>query len=627
MRRRFVILADDQTTDENLTTDEVVKEDKPEKEGQENPKEKDNPQEEEEFVDPDAEKDEEKQDDQEETEGDEDLDAPDAATPAATPSPVDDVAAEEKPRHDLSVNSVDLVVNASNVIRAAKEVAERYVGEDAGDKSYLKKLWEESDAEGRRMGNIALELRVQGDRVCERIDDACNVSSASDVFCDDDGDEAPIGTMALESITLLLDHIAKRHNLQRGVLKGLATESALGLKTGSKRRRMAMEGFSSVVTSMVDSIARALRAVWRWICDFFGSTEERVKKTAAVAVSLGKRTRDLRACYNKLNSEQKERVASLFEVCQRFDPDRPGDTLSGLPEFIKAKEEIFKKAVSERGYRLNQEDFPSFYVGGVFQQPGDTTKHKKTLGEFTALSDTLLELTGKMLETVDAVALHTLDSLRDQTHFDQAKAAVSELGEGWRQLGGLRKDMEPVDAGSGLAEINNEVALSVVGKQAHAILPNDQVLFAVVPKDSDFDTVSKALPCMTIKLQSNPVTSARVKALVNHTLIGEMERGLADFVDVFLDGVVKIVETKAKVIKDLSDKLVTRMESVKKYVAEGETADSSKIALLNSCCKFTTTLSTQFIPSLIKMMTNLASDFFKHAMRSLAAFEMVLEFV
>ena len=104
-------------------------------------------------------------------------------------------------------------------------------------------------------------------------------------------------------------------------------------------------------------------------------------------------------------------------------------------------------------------------------------------------------------------------------------------------------------------------------------------------------------------------------------------RGLVNFTDNILESGLKMVKEKGSLIEKYNASLVERMEDVKKTISEKETANSSKVALLNAVAKLTALLASQFTPSVIKMVVTLCADYMKHAKRSLDAAEMVLEFV
>lgn len=632
MRRSLTRLADEPTADaaDNTETDEVIEETTEGEGEQESNKKKDEntAEGEEEFVDPDLEEGAEEEGDaapggagEDETDSGGDSEGSTESTPTQPPA----VPVEQQPRHDTGVNSVDLVVKASNVLRAAGEITQGYQTEDASDKEYLKRLWLESDEEGRRMGNIALELGSLGQEVCEKFDEHAAVSQAGAIFAEDE--DAPVNGVAMESISLLLEHIATRNRLPTKALRALATESHLKIASDHRRRNLVTLGFSSVISSIIDAIARGFKAVWKWFTSFFSSAEEKVKQTAAIAVGLEKKAKSIQEKTKKLNSEQKENAKKLFDVCQRYDPDRPGETLTGLPEFIKAKEEVFKKAVAERGSRLSQEDLVSFYTNGVFIQPGALEEQKNKFGDTLEQLGIFLKVVGVSLELSEGIMVKALESLTDDAGEEQLEAEVEKLGKLWRELGGMRQQMEPVEADSGLTEINDENVLAIVGKRDLAFLPNDQILVAVVPKSEDFETMGKALPLLSLKIQGSSVSSARVKACVNHTEPDQVVRGLVNFTDNILESGLKMVKEKGSLIEKYNASLVERMEDVKKTISEKETANSSKVALLNAVAKLTALLASQFTPSVIKTVVTLCADYMKHAKRSLDAAEMVLEFV
>lgn len=632
MRRSLTRLADEPTADvaDNTETDEVIEETTEGEGEQESNKKKDEntAEGEEEFVDPDSEEGAEEEGDaapsgagEDETDPGGDSEGSTESTPMQPPA----VPVEQQPRHDTGVNSVDLVVKASNVLRAAGEITQGYQTEDASDKEYLKRLWLESDEEGRRMGNIALELDSLGQEVCEKFDEHAAVSQASAIFAEDE--DTPVNGVAMESISLLLEHIATRNRLPTKAVRALATESHLKIASDHRRRNLVTLGFSSVISSIIDAIARGFKAVWKWFTSFFSSAEEKVKQTAAIAVGLEKKAKSIQEKTKKLNSEQKENAKKLFDVCQRYDPDRPGETFTGLPEFIKAKEEVFKKAVAERGSRLSQEDLVSFYTNGVFIQPGALEEQKNKFSDTLGQLGTFLKVVCVSLELSEGIMVKALESLTDDAGEEQLKVEVEKLGKLWRELGGMRQQMEPVEADSGLTEINDENVLAIVGKRDLAFLPNDQILVAVVPKSEDFETMGKALPLLSLKIQGSSVSSARVKACVNHTEPDQIVRGLVNFTDNILESGLKMVKEKGSLIEKYNASLVKRMEDVKKTISEKETANSSKVALLNAVAKLTALLASQFTPSVIKMVVTLCADYMKHAKRSLDAAEMVLEFV
>lgn len=557
-----------------------------------------------------------------------------ADTTTTEPAPVDAVPAEDQPRHDTGVNSVDIVVKASNIIRNAQEIA----GESYGSKKVLDEMFNEADGTAQALGHIALELGG----INKAVDDATSSCSAlvqtkealSDNFYKDG-----VNQIGLEAIHILANQVSKRFVTKANMPKRIARESFHNTGSSDQTKRgVAIEGISEMVKSMIDAICDMFRRIWKWMKEFFSGAEKKAKRCEAISKELVKRIAELDKERKALTKEKQALADELFAVCQKFDPDKAGEALSLIPTALKSKEELVKKAIQERGFRMRRSEIPTFYFSSTgFCSPTDMDYTKD--GQLRKIVDFMkgyFSGNEKVVEAVDVVlnavkeastgqaTTGAADPVLSDVAVDGAlsklvalQRAVADAGEA------INADAQGAGGGSDVSGANNPAVKVMV--QSRFFLPDEQEVHYYLPVDEKPETIRAALGDLGVKVEARAGDRAREDGLVDHNTFDKIEKGLGDYVERFMKEVNEIIDAQVKLVDKDGKKLVSTIEEIKKKSGEGWNLSAGNTEVLNNVTKMITRVMTEIAPKLSKLILSFMTDFLKHSHQSLSAYAMCLE--
>lgn len=555
------------------------------------------------------------------------------ASAAPAPAPVDDVPAEDQPRHDTGVNSVDIVVKASNIIRNAQDIA----GESYGSKKVLDEMFDEADGSAQALGHIALELGG----INKAVEDAtmsCNALVETKEALNDNFYKDGMNQIGLEAIHILAKQVSKRFVTKSSMPKRIARESFRDTgSSGQTKRGVAVEGIGDMIKAMIDAICDMFRRIWKWIKEFFSGAEKKAKKCEAISKELVKRCQGLVKERKALTKEKLDLADQLFEVCQKFDPDKAGDAFNYIPAALKSKEELVKKAIQERGFRLRRSEIPRFYITKVgFVSPTKMNYEKggylRDMVDFVkyyfVMNDIVIEAVNKVLKTVSEVSKDSAAQNNDSNLIDLnadrlVNAALLDL---------VNAQHSAAELGVGVNEnYGSEFGLSnpAVKTVVHSALPlpDEHMVHYYLPVDDKPETIRTALGDLGIKLETFSSDSAREDGLVDHDTFDKIEKGLGEYVERFMKEVNEVIDAQVKLVDRDGKKLVATIEEIKKKTGEGWNLSQTNTKVLNDITKMVTRIMTEVAPKLSKLILNFMTDFLKHSHQSLSAYAMCLEMV